>query len=393
MTCVLCLLSLLQIVNQLGAADFPESLRPFFAPPAEYANDFGSYKSSLVFDDGTPVKTPADWQKRRVEILAIWQNLLGAWPPLVEKPKIEYLGQEHRYNFTQHKVRVEIAPGGQTVAGYLLVPDVLNQRTDDGRQKAEEVAVLRLPAVLVVFYDPKTAVGLGKEGRDFGLQLARRGFVVLSIGTPEFCSLKPPYKPLCETAAGRPPLQPLSALAYVAANCQTALANLPNVDPEKIGIVGHSYGGKWAMFASCLYEKFACAVWSDPGIVFDEARPNINYWEPWYLGWDANTQRQAGVPNDTNPRTGPYQTMIETGRDLHELHALMAPRPFLVSGGAEDPPKRWRALNHTAAVNRLLGYANRVAMTNRPTHDPTPESNEHLCVFFEHFLRPTLTSR
>ncbi len=23
----------------------------------------------------------------------------------------------------------------------------------------------------------------------------------------------------------------------------------------------------------------------------------------------------------------------------------MAPRPFLVSGGAEDPPERWRALN------------------------------------------------
>ena len=246
----------------------------------------------------------------------------------------------------------------------------------------------RLPAVLVVFYDPETGVGLGKELRDFGSQLAKRGFVVLSIGTPEFCSLKPPYKPLCELPAGQPVLQPLSALAYVAANCHTALANMPNVDPARIGIVGHSYGGKWAMFASCLYEKFACAVWSDPGIVFDEARPNVNYWEPWYLGWAGTHQRERGVPSDANPRTGPYKTMIETGRDLHELHALMAPRPFLVSGGAEDPPKRWQALNHAVAVNRLLGHTNRVAMTNRPTHDPTPESNEQLCAFFEHFLRP-----
>ena len=230
--------------------------------------------------------------------------------------------------------------------------------------------------MLVVFYDAETGVGLGKEGRDFGYQLAKRGFVVLSIGTPEFASLKPPYKPLCETAEGKPQLQPLSALAYVAANCHTALANMPNVDPERIGIVGHSYGGKWAMFASCLYEKFACAVWSDPGIVFDETRPNVNYWEPWYLGWDASRQRERGIPSDTNPRTGPYKSMIETGRDLHELHALMAPRPFLVSGGAEDPPKRWQALNHTVAVNNLLGYTNRVAMTNRDTHDPTPQSND-----------------
>ena len=78
---------------------------------------------------------------------------------------------------------------------------------------------------------------------------------------------------------------------------------------------------------------------------------------------------------------------MKQGRDLHEVHALMAPRPFLVSGGSEDPPERWRALNHTVAVNKLLGATNRVAMTNRPAHDPTPESNEVLCSFFEYFLK------
>ena len=74
--------------------------------------------------------------------------------------------------------------------------------------------------------------------------------------------------------------------------------------------------------------------------------------------------------------------------DLHELHALMAPRPFLVSGGSEDPPERWKALNHSVAVNKVLGYENRVGMTNRKTHDPTVESNERLYEFFEHFLKP-----
>ncbi|MCU0918089.1 MAG: S9 family peptidase [Planctomycetes bacterium] len=327
-------------------------------------------------------QTAAQWPKRRAEILATWQHLLGTWPPLIEAPKVQYQEQQHRDNFVQHKVLVEIAPNYQTVAGYLLVPDTASGKTGSIRNPQG-----RLPAVLIVYYDPETAVGLGKELRDFGAQLAKRGFVVLSIGTPEFCSLKAPFKPLCETPAGQPPLQPLSALAYVAANCHTALANLPNVDPQRIGVTGHSYGGKWAMFASCLYEKFACAVWSDPGIVFEETRPNINYWEPWYLGWEATRQRERGVPSDTRPRTGPYKTMIETGRDLHELHALMAPRPFLVSGGAEDPPKRWQALNHAIAVNQLLGYTNRVAMTNRATHAPTPESNEQLCAFFEHVLK------
>ena len=82
----------------------------------------------------------------------------------------------------------------------------------------------------------------------------------------------------------------------------------------------------------------------------------MNYWEPWYLGLDANQKRpKAGLPAPDNPRMGAYKRMVETGRDLHELRALIAPRPFLVSGGSEDPPSRWPALNHLAAVNQLLG--------------------------------------
>ena len=46
------------------------------------------------------------------------------------------------------------------------------------------------------------------------------------------------------------------------------------------------------------------------------------------------------------------------------------------------------ALNHSVAVNRLLGQTHRVAMTNRPGHAPTEESNQQLYLFFEHFLKP-----
>ncbi len=161
------------------------------------------------------------------------------------------------------------------------------------------------------------------------------------------------------------------------------------MDPRRIGIVGHSYGGKWAMFAASLYDRFACGVWSDPGIVFDETRPNVNYWEPWYLGADRALERKPGVPTPENPRTGAYKDLVEQGHDLHELLALMAPRPFLVSGGSEDPLSRWQALNHVLEVNRLLGATNRVAITHRQGHTPTPESNEQIYLFFEHFLQAT----
>ena len=121
---------------------------------------------------------------------------------------------------------------------------------------------------------------------------------------------------------------------------------------------------------------------------FDESRGNVNYWEPWYLGFDSKTERKRGLVKPDNPRTGAYKTIFESGHDLHQLHALMAPRPFLVSGGAEDFPARWVALNHAVAVNRFLGHKNRVAMTNRPNHSPNAESNEQAFQFLEFVLGP-----
>ena len=349
-----------------AAAEPPASLAPFFKPPAEFASNLGDARSPLMFEDGSLVRTPQDWQRRRAEILKYWHSTMGAWPPLLEQPKIEYLEQERRENVTQHRIRIETAPGRSVEDAYLLLPE--------GKGP--------FPAVVVVYYEAKTGIGLGKsELRDFAWQLAKRGFVTLSLGGDPNT-----YYPTKETCR----IQPLSFHAYEAANCRVALANLSTVDPQRIGVTGHSYGGKWAMFASCLDDGFACGAWSDGGIVFDEKRSNVNYWEPWYLGFDPllSTQRKAGIPKDSNPRTGPYKQLVADGHDLHELHALMAPRPFLVSGGSEDMPARWQALNHSLAVNKLLGAEHRVAMTNRPLHSPTHESNEQLYQFFEFVLRP-----
>jgi dienelactone hydrolase len=240
------------------------------------------------------------------------------------------------------------------------------------------------PAAITVYYEPESAIGLGVENRDFAYQLAKRGFVCLSIGTTEATEAKTYslYYPDIKNAK----VEPLSMLGYAAANGWYLLANLPEVDSTRIGIVGHSFGGKWAMFASCLFDKFACAVWSDPGIVFDNTKGNINYWEPWYLGYSPKPWRERGLITEQNPAAGLYPKLIAEGYDLHELHALMAPRPFLVSGGAEDTQYRWIPLNHTIAVNNLLGFENRVAMTNREKHSPNKKSNEQIYLFFEYFL-------
>jgi dienelactone hydrolase len=282
-----------------------------------------------------------------------------------------------RDGIRQQHVQVQVSPEGKQVDGYLLIPP------GDGP----------FPAVLVPFYEPLTSIGLAPGGKgvgthDYGWQLARRGFVTLSIGTPgslEKFGLE--TRQLLVQAGQDQRRQPLTLLAYAAANCHTALAGLPEVDAKRIGIIGLSYGGKWSMFASCLHDKFACAVWSDPGIVFDEKNSNVNYWEPWYLGFDPKTQRKPGVPSESNPRTGLYRELCEAGDDLVSLHALMAPRPVLVSGGTEDPPRNWQALNHLIAVNEVLGVNDRVAMTSRKSHIPTPEALEIELAFLEYWLK------
>ena len=354
----------------LKARDTWKEMSQYFSPPVEFRDKYGTYRSPLKFYDGRQVKTPEDWQKRRTEILTRWNELMGKWPPLIKNQKMEVLESTHRDGFTQLRVRFFWIPNEKT-EGYLLIPD------GNGKK----------PAVITTYYEPETAVGFGKPdhaNRDFAYQLAKRGFVTLSIGTTQTTNegTYSLYYPGIENAQ----VQPLSMLACAAANAWNALAKVESVDSNRIGIMGHSFGGKWAMFASCLYEKFACAVWSDGGVVFDETREGVNYWEPWYLGYSAPPWRKRGMITEQNPVKGLYPKLVAEGYDLHELHALMAPRPFLVSGGSEDTPSRWIPLNHSIAVNHFLGYENRVAMTNRLTHSPTPQSNEQAYLFFEYFL-------
>ena len=341
----------------------------YFEPPSEYKNVYGDYRSPLLFYNGDSVKTKKDWQKRRAEIRSRWMDLMSEWPAIMTEQHFEIIDTVYREDFTQHTVRFYWTPNQQT-EGYLLIPNT------EGKK----------PAVITVFYEPETAIGLSdKPNRDFAYQLTKRGFVTLSLGTTQTTKDKTYsiYYPNIENAT----MQPLSALAFAAANAWEALAKVEDVDSTRIGITGHSYGGKWAMFASCLYDKFACAAWSDPGIVFDETKGSgVNYWEPWYLGyypppWNKTWSKTSSGNN------GLYSQLIQENFDLHELHALMAPRPFLVSGGSGDPIERWTALNHSVAINKLLGYDNRVAMTNRAEHSPNEESNEVLNLFFEWWLK------
>ncbi|MDA0660672.1 MAG: sialidase [Planctomycetota bacterium] len=342
----------------------PTTLATCLTVPAEYSANFGAYRSPLLFNDGSIVQSASDWLRRRQEILDSWTKVMGPWPEVILHPSTEILSSQQRGECLQQRIRLQVGVNEWT-EGWLVTPSGAGP----------------FPAVLVLYYDPNVSIGSNPQipQRDYGWQLAQRGFVTLSIGGPGsdyWASIAHPST-----------CQPLSYLAYIAANCWQVLDDCANVDESRIGVVGHSYGGKWSMFAGALCDKFACIAVSDPGIVFDESRGSVNYWEPWYLGFDREAMRCPGPPLEDNPRTGAYAKLIEQGHDLHEIHALIAPRPFFVSGGTEDPPERWTALNHLIAVNHRLGFENRVGMANRADHAPTEQSNSLLFEFFDRFLK------
>ncbi len=188
-----------------------EKISPFFSPPKEYKDQYGSYKSPLKFYDGHPVKTKKNWTKRREEILTRWNKMMGEWPPLLKKQEMKILDSVQRDGFMQYTVQFYWTPNQQT-KGYLLVPDGNDKR----------------PAVITAYYEPETAVGWGQPdhpNRDFAYQLAKRGFVTLSLGTTEATKEKTYslYYPSIEHAQ----VEPLSMLACAAANSWYVLSKIP----------------------------------------------------------------------------------------------------------------------------------------------------------------------
>ena len=313
-----------------GQMPAPVSLDAAFECPPEWQNRFGNFRSPLAFYDGETVEKAEDWPRRRAEIRRRWEEILGPWPEPIAHPACQVLETVEMPGFSKRRVRVELAPH-LAEEGWLLVP-------------AGPAAPH--PAVLVLTPYAPAALATSRPFVEVAVELARRGYVTLTLGPPGGNPRQPPVS--------EPPCEPLSYLAYLAGNAANLLASLPEVDPAKIGVFGHGYGGKWAMFASCLDECFACAVWSEAGIVFDESKGSSNYNELWYLAQErpaaaGERERAFGRPEPMHreaerSRAGAYRDLHNLGLDLPELHALMAPRPFPRLRGHQPAAQRRRHL-------------------------------------------------
>jgi alpha/beta superfamily hydrolase len=340
--------------------------RPFerwLRASGEAAPDFAALPARAeLWSPVAGLRGPQGWPARREEIRAQWRRWL-----LGDLPSVGADGREARVDRAAGG-RLLLHSGDATVRARLLLP----------ASAAEPQPILLVPSSHLAW--ARAAL--------------RRGWaacvVSASDGDDDSAALAPAGSMLARRAA---------ALSLAV----DALHALPEVDPARIVVAGHSRNGKAALIAAAFDERIAAAVSSSSGVL--GAMP---------ARLCADRHGGEGIELLTRHFPDWYHQRLRffSGRehqlptDAHELLACAAPRPVLVSVGVRDQVEstwaaersvaaareafallgapealtlRWRAGQHRVSDAAVEGYldwaeaalAGRPADHAGPRHDPS----------------------
>jgi len=172
-----------------------------------------------------PAKDAQDWQRRRAQILANMQSVMGALPaPDRRVPlDVQVVQTETLSKLTRKKITYA-ATKDYRVPAYLLIPHGLKGRA---------------PAMLCLHgtSGPKgRTAGIGADYPRYTLELAERGYVTIA---PDYTLLG--ENQIDPTTVGFESGTMMGIWSHMRA--VDLLQSLPEVDPERIGCVGVSLGG------------------------------------------------------------------------------------------------------------------------------------------------------
>src|SRR6185436_80864 len=155
------------------------------------------------------------------------------------------------------------------------------------------------------------------------------------------------------------------------------LQSLDFIDPDRIGMVGHSYGGHSTIFTAALEPRIK-AAWSN-GAVSDFVGHGMHWASP----------KGAGS-SQSLPAMRPYLLdRIPPPITFYEVTALIAPRPLAVGQAVGE--RRPMEEENCAAVGEVygaLGAADRVKYVWFPgDHDFPPHVRQEAVAWFTRWLR------
>jgi len=186
----------------------------------------------LLFDrEHRPIDTFAGWTRRRTEMRKDWLSFLGTIPGPRPRNTIKVLQQDRPQGVVRQLISYETEPG-LAVEGYLLRPD------RPGRARPGVVVLHSTTAATI-----REPAGLeGNPDLHIGLHLAQRGYVALA---PR-CFLWQYAKPGRLGAAvdwlhaRHPKVSGMAKMFYDASRAVDILAAQEDVDPRRLGAIGHS---------------------------------------------------------------------------------------------------------------------------------------------------------
>lgn len=320
----------------------------------------------------------AEWPARRERILAGMRQVFGPMPgdpPPPLDPQV--ISEEDCGKYVRRKVSIQVQPG-ERMPAYLLIPKDLKGRA---------------PAV-ICFYGTtsgagkETTVGLsgGRPGtppernRDYAVWMAEAGLVAFSADyLRDGERVRPGERPY-ETASfyerfpdwsvhGKDAWDTMRAVDY--------LQSLDFIDGERIGMLGHSYGGHSTIFTMALEPRIK-AGWAN-GPVSDFLRHGMHWAVP-----------KGGGASQSLPGMRPFvlDGTLEPPITFYEVTALVAPRPLVV-GQAVGEHRPMEEENHAAVrdVYEMLGAGDRVKyLWYAGDHDFPPPARQAAVEWFQRWL-------
>jgi hypothetical protein len=353
-------------------ADDPPAQRDATAPSPRLPRD-----DLLVYrgpgGESLPVRTTDDWLKRRAEILAGMQAVMGRLPGDEKRCPLamEVKEQVDCGTYVRRLITYASEPGSR-VPAYLLIPKSVLR--GDGR---------RAPAVLCLHGTDNVVghgivVGLGgKPNRQYASELAERGYVALAPNYPLLAKYQPDLKALgWESGTLKAVWDNIRGLDL--------LESLPYVEPGRFGAIGHSLGGHNAVYTA-VFDARIRAVVSSCGLdsFLDYYRGDEKVWLP-EKGW---TQTRY------MPRLAGYRGRLpDIPFDFHELIGALAPRHVLIIAPLTDDNFRADSVDRIVAAARRVyavhGHPERLKLVHPDCgHDFPREMREAAYGLFDAVLR------